>query len=722
VVPQSIESATFAGRVTKDGSGFYCRVYRKGVDGYTGQSSAWTNSETGEFIMTSVSAGTYVLYADVDNAPPYYYGNTENLSAATRVVVQPGQTRTSLNIALPLTPPNYARVSGTVFDNLGRPLPLAQVSLSSVESYSVQTAADGTFLFSQVLAGSNYQLSANKLGYHSQTRTGINITAGAVLTGQDQTLTAYTGGEAAGFVRNASGLSLAGAYASISGVNVSYNTGMYSDLNGEYYFPNLAPGEYNLSFSYTGYQGLNLNGIQILAGQIAINDVTMTCSAGKGMVSGTVRDASGYPACQIYVQNKTGSYAYFTTGLDGRYLLAGIDPTDSFEVYCPYESGLPGVSGLPVFANGITEGADIVLQNTYTTVSGKVTDATGTPVYYASVYAEAVSGNNPGSVYTNRLGNYRIGRVRTDGGRSYRVYASKDGWVTTYYGDTPKWSQAWVFDVLPGDTEIPGIDVSLLDGGWVSGAVLSGAGMLLPNVHIYFQPDDSELSSASFYTDAGGRYLARGLAAGAYKVRAKLDNWAAQYYSGQPTYALADNVNVVAGKIVSGIDFLLSAGGGIAGRVVNTSGIPLDSVYVYVDNAQQTECSGNDQTNANGEYTVTGLYTDSYRVRAQKTGYTTQYRYSISVVDAETTSDIDFVLYRTDEPTPTPTQTPDPNATPTDTPTQKPGDFNIDGDVDPGDLILLIDNLSSGQSDNDLNGDGKVDYKDFLKFSTLWGR
>jgi hypothetical protein len=156
--------------------------------------------------------------------------------------------------------------------------------------------------------------------------------------------------------------------------------------------------------------------------------------------------------------------------------------------------------------------------------------------------------------------------------------------------------------------------------------------------------------------------------------------------------------------------------------VVNSAGTPLDSVSVYVDNAQQSDCSGNDLTNANGQYTVTGLYTDAYRVRAQKTGYTTAYQYSVSVTDDTTTSDIDFVLYRTDEPTPTPTHTPDPNASPTETPTQKPGDFNTDGDVDPADLILLIDNLSSGQSDKDLNGDGKVDYKDFFKFSTLWER
>jgi hypothetical protein len=58
-------------------------------------------------------------------------------------------------------------------------------------------------------------------------------------------------------------------------------------------------------------------------------------------------------------------------------------------------------------------------------------------------------------------------------------------------------------------------------------------------VQVYFRPDDSGLSTASFYTDAGGRYLAQGLAAGSYKIRAKIDNWAAQYYSGKQTYALA---------------------------------------------------------------------------------------------------------------------------------------------------------------------------------------
>lgn len=78
--------------------------------------------------------------------------------------------------------------------------------------------------------------------------------------------------------------------------------------------------------------------------------------------------------------------------------------------------------------------------------------------------------------------------------------------------------------------------------------------------------------------------------------------------------------------------------------------------------------------------------------------------------------------------TPEPSETPTPTATepvPTATATETPssggsGDFDTDGDVDALDLLHLMDLIGTGGLEGDLNGDGKIDYKDLFLFGDNW--
>ena len=245
-----------------------------------------------------------------------------------------------------------------------------------------------------------------------------------------------------------------------------------------------------------------------------------------------------------------------------------------------------------------------------------------------------------------------------------------------------------------------GIDITLIDGAEIRGRVRNESDVPLVGCALYVRQRDGNYNSATFYTDEAGRYRARGLSPGTYKVRAKLDGYVAEYYDDQPTLADGDEIVLATGALRTGISFVLGTGRSIIGRVMDTARVPIPSAVVYVDNAQATDCSGQAKANGEGDYRVTGLAADVYRVRAQRSGYTTRYVYDVDTSDNMETR-VNFILYRVGEDT-------------------KPGDFNSDGNVDLMDLYEMIDEIKNGGNNTDMTSDGLVDYRDLFIFSDYW--
>ena len=144
-------------------------------------------------------------------------------------------------------------------------------------------------------------------------------------------------------------------------------------------------------------------------------------------------------------------------------------------------------------------------------------------------------------------------------------------------------------------------------------------------------------------TAANGEYTISGLASGEYIVgfgspfMGEL-NYVTQFYNGKSAYAEAQPVTVTAGGTVSGIDAKLTEGGRIAGRVTDAStGAAIERAIVcaFGFNPESGGCAF---TNANGEYTITGLIGGEYKVGfADPPQYAVQYyngRAALSEADA----------------------------------------------------------------------------------------
>jgi hypothetical protein len=128
-------------------------------------------------------------------------------------------------------------------------------------------------------------------------------------------------------------------------------------------------------------------------------------------------------------------------------------------------------------------------------------------------------------------------------------------------------------------------------------------------------------------TGADGKYAIEGLLDGDYFV----EFWAAdhgyvrQFFDGVAAFEDADEVEVVGGGTVLGVNAELKKGGAVAGRVTDAAtgaGVPEAVVCAFTPSVGECEL-----TDSSGNYTVRGLASGSYTVEfsAESLGYETRF-------------------------------------------------------------------------------------------------
>ncbi len=205
-----------------------------------------------------------------------------------------------------------------------------------------------------------------------------------------------------------------------------------------------------------------------------------------------------------------------------------------------------------------------------------------------------------------------------------------------------------------------GIDFALEPGGAITGTVRNAVtGERVPKARV-------GAGGVETVADADGVYRVTGLASGSYPVMAEASEagllpamYPANSISSRgPAREPVATVVVKAPAVTAGIDIALQPGGAITGRVTDkTTGAPIPGVTI-------TAGRGAGTTDANGDYSIRGLPTDSFEVFARapsSSGYIDQLYDGIScrsqgcdlklgtkvrVTAPETTARIDFRLQR----------------------------------------------------------------------------
>jgi hypothetical protein len=255
-------------------------------------------------------------------------------------------------------------------------------------------------------------------------------------------------------------------------------------------------------------------------------------------------------------------------------------------------------------------------------IEGTVTESTGTHkgLENISVTVYGLNEEFVGSASTNANGEYTVTGLSE--GQYKTKFSNEPKYASQYYDKQLSFASATPISVTEGKTT-SGIDAALQEPGKISGEVTNLAGVPLSRVDVEVTSASADFDfeiTKSASTNANGEYTVEGLPEGEYRVGffPNESTYRSQYYNDQASFTAANLVHVTAGGTTSGIGAALKEGGKISGTVTDsvTHGrLAKIAVYAFSANPEvEGYSSGFAETNANGEYTVVGLSTGSFKV------------------------------------------------------------------------------------------------------------
>lgn len=343
-----------------------------------------------------------------------------------------------------------------------------------------------------------------------------------------------------------------------------------------------------------------------------------TCApdSGSATISGTVTGSGGTPlnsvlvtAYTIYGKHGGSAYTnasgvYQLTGLIGAAYLLKFEPQDGAYVaeWYPNQPTPQAASPLAVAEAGAVPGVNAQLEFG-ARISGTVTGASSGPLQGLAVTVYDTSGQSVARAYTDATGTYVTSPGLPSG--SYRVgFAAGSGFLAAFSNNKPSLETADPVELTAPDLR-SAVNATLARGGSISGQVTSAAtGLPISGVSVYASGQNG---SDGDYTDAMGRYTITGLGSGDYSVSASPSS------EGVNLLDTPQNVTVAAPDTRNSIDFALTVGGTLTGRVTDSGDAPLNGITVFLSNSD-----GSYQryvyTNTAGVYSATALPSGAYRV------------------------------------------------------------------------------------------------------------
>jgi 5-hydroxyisourate hydrolase-like protein (transthyretin family) len=507
----------------------------------------------------------------------------------------------------------------------------------------------------------------------------VTVSSGATTSGVDFAL--VSGGRITGRVYAAGvGTAFGGAVVEVYSASGQYHTYATTDAAGVYTTSKpLAAGDYYL-FAKAPAPYLNQTYAGLSCGWICPSMTTGTAvrvALGSdttgidfplvkgGVVSGLVSDAvTGAPLVgvrvDIYVGNQgnAGQEASGTTGSDGRYVTTPSLPTGTYYAATPglgaflgqvYVGRGCGLSCEPVVLSGTpvgvtqattTSGVDFALVRGGV-ITGKVTDQfDGTPIAAVDVQVFRADGSAVTSVPTDIRGIYAT-TLALPTGTYYAIARGQNGYFGQIYGgptcgqvcDQPTTGKP--ISVTQAATT-SGIDFALAGGsatrGTIRGTIRDAVtGSPVPGIAVTVSAAGAGTGTSAVSDENGVYTTVSSLRAGQYYLQAEppfQSPYLKQLYLGLDCTTSCPGtgtaVTVTGGQVTAGIDFSLTRGGTISGRVTSaSSGMAIAGASVRVIRAGVV-WSG--VTDSNGLYSTTTvpLAAGSYHLLAEVTGYLRQ--------------------------------------------------------------------------------------------------
>jgi hypothetical protein len=448
---------------------------------------------------------------------------------------------------------------------------------------------------------------------------------------------------------------------------------------GSYTITGLATGSYKIDFFPE--EGVNelsqyYNGksTEAEATPVAVTAPTTTAGVnaelhGGGQISGRVTAAATHAplqnvdACAYNTITKTYNCAF--TNSNGEYTIVGM-ASGSYTV--EFSSFFEAVAYLTQYYNGkssigeaqtigVTVGttvagvnAELQSSNQGGQITGTVTKVSGG----ATIEGIQVCAFDQSEVtffdscaVTNSKGEYTLSglpegsfEVSFSGENCQSDPCTMQNYIYQYYNGVASYKEATPVIVLAHNTT-PGIDAKMVGGGQVEGRVTSAAAGEPPLANTEVCAEESDGGSGCGEANANGEYKIEGLSTG--------PSYTVHFYSFSGNYleGTVEHVSVTAGATTPGVDAKLLVGGQLGGRVTGASThAAIEKVEVCAEASGETygRCA---ITNSNGEYTISSLISDSYKVSFYpegETNYLPQAVSGISVTAGSTTPGVDAEL------------------------------------------------------------------------------
>ena len=261
-------------------------------------------------------------------------------------------------------------------------------------------------------------------------------------------------------------------------------------------------------------------------------------------------------------------------------------------------------------------GKDVVLE-AGGTISGRVTDGQGNPVYQAVVTAHTANGGQACYGYTDANGDYEIRRLRTANFAVQYRPPTGNSLGREWYDNKSSFSSSRPVAVTAGAVTA-GIDAVLEEGASVSGQVTDLGQNPIQGVQVTAY-DVSGIALQSAMTQADGTYFINRIPGGSVKLLFNATpclagNYLSEWYHDQGSLENAAPIAVTVGQPTEGIDESLSPAGAISGRLSGSNSQGLLSGFVQAFDEISGRATGV-QPAYDGSYLLRNLSAGNYRVR-----------------------------------------------------------------------------------------------------------